>query len=116
MKAERAGCNCDRPGLQRRDMFIRPSAKAPEQEFEPEYVPVIVMVVRSRWAVPLAVAAQPPDIMVPMSMSIVKVMSSASMVPVKVPDIMFGIPENFIDPEMVLPLWMSCQVMLPTPL
>jgi len=64
-------------------MVIWPPVYAPEHEFEPLYVPVIVIVVRLTCAVPVAFDEQPDDIMLPAAMSIVKVMSSPDMVPWK---------------------------------
>ena len=76
----------------------------------------MVMVPRSTCTVPLAVAAHLPDIMEAIGMSAVKVISSASIVPMMLPGIPVGMPEKAIDPFTLLPVWVSCQVMLPIPL
>lgn len=62
-------------------------ANAPEHEFEPLYVPVIVIVVRSTWAMPVALDEHPDDIMLLVGMSIVNAMSSPDIVPRKDPGI-----------------------------
>ena len=54
---------------------------APEHEFEPLNVPVIVIVVRLTWALPVAFEEQPDDIMLPAAIAMVNVMSSPDMVP-----------------------------------
>jgi hypothetical protein len=90
-------------------------ANAPEHEFEPLYVPVIVIVVRLACAVPAARDEHPGDIMLPVGMSIVNVMSSSDIVPRKDPAIRPGMPkpEKLIGPVTVDPFWVSCQVIVP---
>ena len=68
---------------QRRLMVIWPVVNAPEHEFVPLYVLVMIIVVRLTCAVPVAFDEQPDDIMLPGAMSIVKVMSSPDIVPWK---------------------------------
>jgi hypothetical protein len=96
-------------------MDIWPVVNAPEHEFEPLYVPVIVIVVRLTWAAPVAFDEQPDDIMVPVAMSIVKVMSSPDMVPWKDPGVRPCIPApaKLIAPVTVDPFCVSCQVIAP---
>ncbi len=86
-------------------MVIWPLENVPEHEFEPLYVPVIVIVARLTRAAPVALEEHPDDIMLLVGMSIVKVMSSPDMVPMKVPGIRpcMPVPEKFIEPVTVDP-------------
>lgn len=96
-------------------MVIWPPVYVPEHEFTPLYVLVIVIVVRSKCAVPSALDEQPDDIMLFVGMSIVKVMSSPDMVPRKDPGVrpcMPG-PEKPIGPVTMDPFCVSCQVIVP---
>ena len=96
-------------------MVIWPFVNPQEHEFEPLYGPVIVIVVRLRRAVPVAVDEHPDDIMLPVGRAIVKVMSSPDMVPVKDPAVrpcMPG-PEKLIGPVTVDPFCVSCHVIAP---
>ncbi|MGE3507728.1 MAG: hypothetical protein AB7N65_02460, partial [Vicinamibacterales bacterium] len=99
----------------RRVIVIWPLANAPEHEFEPLYVPVIVIVVRLTCAVPVAREEHPGDIMLLVGMSIVNVMSSPDIVPTKDPAIRPGMPEpeKLIGPVTVDPFCVSCQVIVP---
>jgi hypothetical protein len=99
----------------RRVIVIWPLVYAPEHEFEPLYVPVIVIVVRFTCAVPVALDAHPEDIMLLDGMSIVKVMSSPDNVPRKDPGIRpcMPEPEKLIGPVTVDPFCVSCQVIVP---
>ena len=99
----------------RRVIVIWPVANAPEHEFEPPYVPVIVIVVRFTCAVPVALDEHPEDIMLLVGMSIVNVMSSPDIVPRKDPGIRPGIPEpeKLMGPVSVDPFCVSCQVIVP---
>ena len=99
----------------RRVIVIWPFVYAPEHEFEPLYVPVIVIVVRFTCAVPVALDEQPEDIMLLDGMSIVKVMSSPDIVPRKDPGIRpcMPAPEKLIEPVTVDPFCVSCQVIVP---
>jgi hypothetical protein len=71
----------------RRVIVIWPLVYVPEHEFEPLYVPVIVIVVRLTCAVPVARDEHTEDIMLLVGMSIVNVMSSPDIVPRKDPAI-----------------------------
>lgn len=75
----------------------------------------MVMVVRSTWAVPVVFVEQPPDIMLPIGMSTVKFMSSASMAPERVPGMPFCMPEKVTDPVTLTPCSASCQLIVPSP-
>jgi hypothetical protein len=88
---------------------------APEHEFEPLYVPVIVIVARFTCAVPVALDEHPEDIMLFAGMSIVKVMLSSDIVPRKDPGIRpcMPEPEKLIVPVTVDPFCVSCQVIVP---
>jgi hypothetical protein len=99
----------------RRVIVICPVANAPEHEFEPLYVPVIVIVVRFTCAVPAALDEHPEDIMLLVGMSIVNVMSSPDIVPRKDPGIRPCIPEpeKLMGPVTVDPFCVSCQVIAP---
>lgn len=96
-------------------MVIWPVVNAPVHEFEPLYVPVIVIVVRLTCAVPVACDEHPDDIMLVAGMSIVKVMSSPDMVPRKDPGVRPCMPEpaKLIGPVTVDPLCVSCHVIVP---
>jgi len=83
--------------------------------FDPVYVPVNMIVVPSKCAVPVACAAHPDDIMLLIGMSTVNSMSSSSTVPDSEPGIRPGIPEKFRDPFTVEPVCVSCHVIVPTP-
>ncbi|MDP3720099.1 MAG: hypothetical protein Q8T13_20245 [Acidobacteriota bacterium] len=85
------------------------------QEFEPLYVPVIVILVPSTRAVPVARAVHPDDIMLVIGMSIVKAMSSPDMVPEKTPGIRPAMPSKFMEPVTVEPFCVSGQVIVPMP-
>lgn len=99
----------------RRVIDIWPLANAPEQEFEPPYVPVIVIVVRFTCAIPVALDEHPADIMLLVGMSIVNVMSSPDIVPWKEPGIRpcMPEPEKLMEPVTVDPFCVSCQVIVP---
>ena len=101
--------------VQRRFMVIWPFVYVPEHEFEPPYVPVIVIVDRLTCAVPVALDEHPDDIMLLVGMSIVNVMSSPDIVPRKDPGIRPCIPEpeKLIEPVTVDPFSVSCQVIVP---
>ena len=88
---------------------------APEHEFDPLYVLVIVIVARFTCAVPVALDEHPEDIMLFAGMSIVKVMSSPDIVPRKDPGIRpcMPEPEKLIGPVTVDPFCVSCQVIVP---
>jgi hypothetical protein len=96
-------------------MVIWPLVYAPEHEFEPLYVPVIVIVVRLTCAVPVALDEHPDDIMLLVGMSIVKVMSSPDMVPTKDPGVRpcMPEPEKPIGPVTMDPFSVSCHVIVP---
>jgi len=102
-------------GLHRRAIVICPFANGPEHEFVPLYVQVMVIVVRFRWAVPVARAEQSDDIMLFIGMSIAKVMSSPDMVPVNEPGMRPCMPETLIVPVTADPAWESCHVTVPIP-
>lgn len=99
----------------RRVIVIWPVANAPEHEFEPLYVPVIVIVVRSRCAMPVALDEHPDDIMLLVGMSIVNAMSSPDIVPRNDPGIRPCIPEleKLMGPVTVDPFCVSCHVIVP---
>jgi len=78
-------------------------------------VPVIVVLVPLTCAVPVARAEHPGDIMLSIGMSIVKVISSPAIVPEKEPGIRPIMPEKFIEPVTVDPLWVSGHVIVPMP-
>ena len=73
----------------------------------------IVIVSGLMCAVPFASTEHVPDIMDPTGMRIVKVTSSAVMVPENVPRIMFGIPEKLMLPLTLEPFCVSCHVIVP---
>lgn len=64
---------------------------------------------------PVARAEQPADIMLPLGMSIVNVITSPDMVPVKAPGIRPCIPEpeKLMGPVTADPFCVSCHVMVP---
>lgn len=99
----------------RRVIVVWPLVYVPEHEFEPLYVPVIVIVVRLTCAVPVALDEHPDDIMLLVGMSIAKVMSSPDIVPRKDPAVRpcMPEPEKLIGPVTVDPLSVSCQVIVP---
>lgn len=105
----------DDNGRHRCVIVICPLANAPEHEFEPLYVPVIVIVVRLTCPVPVALDEHPGDIMLLVGMSIVNVMSSPDIVPTKDPGIRPCIPEpeKLIGPVTADPFCVSCQVIVP---
>ena len=90
-------------------------ANDPVHEFEPPYVPVIVILAAFMRAVPVARAEHPDDVMLLIGMSIVKVISSPDIVPEKEPAIRPCIPEKFIEPVTVDPLCVSGHVIVPMP-
>ena len=102
---------------QRRFIVICPPVYAPEHEFEPLYVPVIVIVVRLTCAVPVALDEHPVDIMLLVGISIAKVMSSPDIVPTKVPGIRpcMPEPEKLIGPVAMDPFSVNCHVIVPMP-
>ena len=89
----------------RRVIVIWPLVYAPEHEFEPLYVPVIVIVLDEH----------PEDIMLLVGMSIVNVISSSDIVPRKDPGIRpcMPEPEKLMGPVTVDPFCVSCQVIVP---
>lgn len=99
----------------RRVIVIWPLVYVPEHEFEPLYVPVIVIAVRLTCALPVARDQHPEDIMLLVGMSIVNVMSSPDIVPRKDPAIRPGMPEpeKLMGPVTVDPFCVSCQVIVP---
>ena len=99
----------------RRVIVIWPLVYAPEHEFEPLYVPVIVIVARLTCAVPVALDEHPDDIMLLAGMSIANVMSSPDMVPRKDPGVRpcMPEPEKLIGPVTVDPFSVSCHVIEP---
>lgn len=79
-------------------------------------MPVITTVVPlTTCAVPVAVAVQLPDIMLPIGMSIVNVTSSPDMVPVNIPVFWPIIPEKLIVPVTFEPVCVRVQVGEPIP-
>ena len=96
-------------------MVIGPLVNAPEHEFGPLYVPVIIIVVRLTCAVPAALDEHPDDIMLLVGMSIAKIMSSPDMVPRTDPAVRpcMPEPEKLIGPVTVDPFCVSCQVIVP---
>lgn len=78
-------------------------------------MPVIVILVPSTRAVPVARAEHPDNIMLLIGMSIVKVISSPDIVPKKEPGIRPCMPEKFIEPVTVDPLCVSGHVIVPMP-
>ena len=98
-----------------RVIIICPFVNGPVQTLEPVYVPVIVMWVPSTSPVPVACAAHPPDIMLPMGMSSVNVIWSPEIVPENAPAIMLGIPAKLIEPVTVDPFCVSTHVIVPIP-
>ena len=99
----------------RRVIVIWPLANTPEHELDPLYVPVIVIIVRLTCAVPVAREEHPGDIMLFVGMSIVNVMSSPDIVPMRDPGIRpcMPEPEKLMGPVTVDPFWVSCQVIVP---
>jgi len=78
-------------------------------------VPVIVILVLSTRAVPVARAVHPDDIMLVIGMSIVKAISSPAIVPEKTPGIWPGIPAKAMEPVTIEPFCVSGQVIVPMP-
>ena len=99
----------------RRVIVIWPLVNDPVHEFEPPKVPVIVVLVPSTRAVPVARAVHPDDTMLLIGMSIVKVISSPDIVPEKAPGIRPGMPAKLIEPVTVDPLCVSGHVIVPMP-
>jgi hypothetical protein len=99
-------------------MVIWPLVKMPVHEFDPLYVPVIVILVLPTCIVPVDFAVHPVYIMLFNGMSIVNAMVSPVIVPEKVPAIppcMPCIPAKFMPPVTVEPFCVSGQVIAPRP-
>lgn len=78
-------------------------------------MPVIVILVPSTRAVPMARTEHPVDIMLSFGISIVKAISSPDMMPEKEPGIRPCMPEKLIEPVTVDPFCVSGQVIVPMP-
>lgn len=78
-------------------------------------MPVIVLLVLSTRAVPVARAVHPVDIMLLFGKSIVKVMSSPNIVPENAPGLRPAMPAKLMEPVIVDPLCVSGHVIVPMP-
>ena len=78
-------------------------------------MPVIVIRVPLTRAVPVLRAEHPDDIMLLFGMSIVKVISSPDIVPMKTPGVRPGMPAKLMTPVIVDPLCVSGHVIVPMP-
>ncbi len=75
----------------------------------------MVVLALSTWAMPVARAVQPDDIMLLTGRSIVNAISSPDIVPEKTPGIPPGMPAKLIEPVTVPPLCVSGHVIVPRP-
>ena len=78
-------------------------------------MPVIVIRVPLTRAVPVLRAEHPDDIMLLFGISIVKVISSPDIVPMKTPGVRPGMPAKLMTPVIVEPLCVSGHVIVPMP-